>query len=1187
MPVYILPHAFVLCRLLGCPRANVGQTVKQSDCKSSTGFMSRSTKTKNGKNLTSGFNLREGRQLVRRVTRQNGGGPVEDRTISVNKKGTAAALMGGKRAGTASSNEATTTVITQFTKQIAAVKPVRKSGSFQRKVPKAQRSPEDTVTDTKAEGGAVKRRRIIEDSAEEAGIESEDAMKSETVASVIEEEVVEPLELSIDVDEPPPLDEEKKRRIEETQQLLKLISVDSVVAPPVISPSARSFSTRRVSLTQQAEIRRDAETRELAVTQSRAVSEDKETTKEITNKDKNREVEWRSNSGKDSDSAVRLPVKFEEYFPSVDAGSEVFSDGKDMENLLRIEQRCAVDQSSIARSSHEEIEVEPNVEQMEVEEEVTVEGGGILLVESCASLNSEGIDEKTSCENNKSFQTSEITVTESTTTAVSAPGLCSVLEEETASNKQSAEDSGALSLQPAVQSLTAAGENLTAQQSSNIVSDEVYQISEKSVGLTDKGSPGNFKVSSSSSKVPGSCRDLKDVEHRAVFIENKCKENIPLVLATETIPAVDTSDSDNEKTSSATGSSSDADVSHAVGQNTRASVEVGTGPCSLSPGTKTSDITKTKSSIVPDSVKLDEECSRTVKSTPADSQISAQYGATLVAVSQTDDSSSALAAGQEDADTKVMTETAEICTDNLPGTSLLVEREPENADATVKPLSYEVQCNSADTNPETDASNDEVAEAGNMLKEGSSEKVAMSCAVSVQSGPAPGLATCITCGPAVSVVAARTFTSAVAGSGGPAVTSVVAAGAVPGFVGMPPVAIRATMPGSTVGSVFVHVADPRQFAMHLQQQGQVPAQAQTPVFHIPTLSPQQGGGPPQLVMSPLSPQQVALLSSSIPPTTQPPHPLVGGVPPRHVTLVTPGPRPQLLQQCLLTSAGPQPLALLPAAQPASTSTTTSGASSTAVAQPSVPIQHLAILSHALQGSGVTVTSTTAPTSGHQQPVALIAAAGPNQTPVMRMAPAVLPRHPMSASSAMQHLTSAVQQTISLQQLQLSFAAAAAAAQQQQQLASSAIRSPIPIQRLPVLCTAQPSHTSATMVPSTTTPLAVVSVAAAPVVSMPVSPMVSVAASALTAFLKKENMASQLLPPPAMTIAKLSPHDVALKGGCSLLHLSSYRNKVVTFEINSNNFAVARTDTHTIEFGTLIHPSIIYYAEAAKNNNKST
>jgi len=330
--------------------------------------------------------------------------------------------------------------------------------------------------------------------------------------------------------------------------------------------------------------------------------------------------------------------------------------------------------------------------------------------------------------------------------------------------------------------------------------------------------------------------------------------------------------------------------------------------------------------------------------------------------------------------------------------------------------------------------------------------------------------------------------------------------------------------------------------MHLQQQqqqGQVQGQAQTPVFHIPTLSPQQGGGPPQLVMSPLSPQQVALLSSSMPATTQPPHQLMGAVPPRHVTLVTSGPRPQLLQQCLLTSAGPQPLTLLSAPQSASTSNSTSGVSSTA-AQPSVPVQHLAILSHALQGAGGTAASTTVPTSGHQQPVALIAAAaGPNQTPVMRMSPAVIPRHPMSASSAMQHLTSAVQQTISLQQLQLSFAAAAAAAQQQQQLASSAVRSPIPIHRLPVLCTAQPSAISSTTPPSTTTSLAVVSMATAPVVSMPVSSMVSVAASALTAFLKKENVAPQLLPPPATTIAKLSPHDVALKGAhCCVFLLKS-------------------------------------------------
>ena len=1106
--------------------------------------MSRSTKTKNGKNLTAGFHLLEGRQLARRVTRQYGGGTVEDCTIPLSKKGTAAALMGGKRASTASPNEATTKMITQITRRITTEKPAGNSGSFRRKVPKTQKSPEDTVTDSKAEGGAVKRRRI-EDGAKEAGIESEDAMKSQTVASVIEEEVVEPLEMSIDVDEPPPLDEEKKRRIEETQQLLKLISVDSVVAP-VISQSAQSSSNRRVSLTQQAEMRRDAETRE-AVTQSRAEEtiknkdHDKETTKEITKEDKNREVEWHNNSGKDSDGAATLLGKFEEYFPSMDAGSEVFSDGNDIKNLLQIEERRALEQSSIDCSSHEEIEVEPNVEQMEVEEEVTVEGGEMLLVEACTSPNSEGIDEKTSCENNKSFKTVEITITESAesaTTVVSSPGLCSVVEEETASNKRNDEcaDVGMPSPQPTAQSLTAAGENLVVQHSSNVVSDEVYQISEKSVGLTNKGSPSNFKLGSSSSKVQGSSRDLNGSENHPVCLENTYKENISLVRATETtIPAVDTSDSDNEKKSSAPGTSLDADVCHAVDQDTEASVEVRSESCSVSAVSKTSDITKTKSGVVLDTMHLDEEGPGTVKPTPSDNQISVEFEATSVAVSPTDD---------DRADAQVTGEMAEICAENLPGTSLLVEQDPENTDATVKSSSYEVRCNigeredglhSSDTNPETDASNGEVADEGNTSNEGSSEKVAMSCATSVLSGPTPVLAVSATCGPMVSVVAARTFTSTVAGSGGPAVTSVVAAGTVPGFVGMPPVAIRAAMPGSAVGSVFVHVADPRQFAMHLQQQqGQVPAQAQTPVFHIPTLSPQQGGGPPQLVMSPLSPQQVALLSSSMPPTSQQPHQLMGGVPPRHVTLVTSGPRPQLLQQCLLTSAGPQPLALLPAAQPASTSTTTSGASSTAAAQPSVPVQHLAILSHALQGSGGTVTSTTTPTSGHQQPVALIAA-GPNQAPVMRMAPAVLPRHPMSASSAMQHLTSAVQQTISLQQLQLSFAAAAAAAQQQQQLASSAVRSPIPIQRLPVLCTAQPSQTSATTAPSATTSLAVVSMAAAPVVSMPVSPMVSVAASALTAFLKKENMASQLLPPPATTIAKLSPHDVALKGGCSLLH----------------------------------------------------
>ena len=1119
--------------------------------------MRRSAKDKNGKSLTSstedpGSDLVESRKLVKRVTRHNGGGNVEDgkllpEKVSVGKKGTAAALLGGKRAGTASCNETRlemSRMITQSTRRSAVGS---SSSSVQRKIPKAKRMSEETGADSKSEGASLKRRRM-EDSVEAEQSEVEHTTGIQTVVrhSVVEEEeVVESSEVDICEDEPTPVDDEKNKCSEETQQLLKLVSFNS--------QSAQSTSTQKAP-SDQGDEHLDAESGETFVqNREEETSQDKDldvvvsastmTTKEVTEEDKNKEVECRGKPKKISDCAARLSAKSEEYFSSMDAGSEVFSDGDDIENLLRIEQRCASVQSWVARHSHGEIEMEPNVEQMEVEEEVTVEGGGVLLVEAGTLRNSEAVSENSSEENKRSPQTVEITVAKSASSAVVADDLCSVDEEKSASDERINEeiDLSVSSLQTAVGSFTADNENKTIQNSKN---DEVFchQISEDIACLTEERSTSNLGVDSSSLEEPPAGKDLNDTEINGAAVESSPEENVPFVLNTDgnVISAVETSDRKTDEKWSTNGSSSDVNACHTEDQDTKeASVE--TVSCTASTETPG---TETKKSLMPEVTQLDEQCSGAMKITTPDSQVSEQSESASTAVPQSDSNRPDPAAGDEDASFEVAGETEDNSAENLPGTSPSVDSDNsrENTEETDKSSSYKVQCNaveeedklrSSETNLKTDASPEEVAEAEDGLKEESSEKVVMSSAGGIQPGPpVPVVASNTTSGaPAVSVVVARTFSSTVAGSGGPAATSVVAAGAVPGFVGMPPVAIRAAMPGSAVGSVFVHVADPRQFAMHLQQQqqGQVQGQAQTPVY-IPTLSPQQGGGPPQLVMSPLSPQQVALLSSSMPATTQPPHQLMGGVPPRHVTLVTSGPRPQLLQQCLLTSAGPQPLALLSAP---STSNTTSGASSSTAPQTSMPVQHLAILSHALHGAGGTATSTSVPTSGHQQPVALIAApAGLNQTPVMRMAPAMIPRHPMSASSAMQHLTSAVQQTISLQQLQLSFAAAAAAAQQQQQqhqLASSAVRPPIPIQRLPVLCTAQPFATSSTSSPCTSSSLAGVSVASAPAASLPVSPMVSVAASALTAFLKKENITSQLLPPPATTIAKLSPHDVALKG----------------------------------------------------------
>ena len=1124
--------------------------------------MKRSAKAKNDRSLASGSedqssNLVEGKNLVKRVTRHNGGGGVEDakplEKVTVGKKGTAAALMGGKRAGSASSTETRLEIsktVIQVTRRTALEKLTGSASSVQRKLPKAKRVSEESVTDWKTEGGSLKRRRT-EDSVEEVQSEIDSVTEVQTVVrhSMVEEEVVESPEMDVREDEPAPLADEKKKSIQETQQLLNLVSSKSALA----AHSAEN-STSEKALSQQVDEHLDSETvaqiQEGITAQGEEldviVSENTGTTKEVAKEDKIKEVE--SKPKKLSDCAA----KSEEYFPSIDAGSEVFSDGDDIENLLRIEQRCASVQSWVARHSHEEIEVEPNVEQMEVEEEVTVEGGGVLLVEACAAPNSEETSEKISDEDKKSRQTEE--VAKSTPAAVDAADLCLVDEEKSASEERVNEEVS-VGMESVIEGSIVEGENLTISRSSNVSNDEghCHQISEDAVGLIKEESKDKLKDDSISLEERSTSKDLNDTENRGEVVEDALEKDSPFVLGTgNTASTVQTGDEDTDRKSSTNENSSGVNVCQTIDPDSEKSV--GTLSCMVSTVTETSDIGETKSGVMKEVMQEDQEQvgSEATNTADSDSQMSARYDSASTAVPPTDGSPPASDAGEEeDGGCEIADETAENSAENLPsGSPLSAEKElelsPENTDTTDKCSSHDVHDNiveaeeevcSSETQTETGPPADDVEVTVTASSENTSGKVGMSiAAVSVHSGPVPVIAISTTSEtPAVSVVVTRTFTSTVAGSGNPAVTSVVAAGAVPGFVGMPPVAIRAAVPGSAVGSVFVHVADPRQFAMHLQQQqqqqqGQVQGQqAQTPVFHIPTLSPQQGGGPPQLVMSPLSPQQVALLSSSMPATSQPPHQLMGGVPPRHVTLVTSGPRPQLLQQCLLTSAGPQPLTLLSA--PQSTSNSTSGATSTA-AQPSVPVQHLAILSHALQGAaaaGGTGTSTAVPTSGHQQPVALIAAAGPNQTPVMRMAPAVLPRHPMSASSAMQHLTSAVQQTISLQQLQLSFAAAAAAAQQQQQLGSSSVRSPIPIQRLPVLCTTQPSASSSTTSQSATTSLAVVSVATAPVVSLPVSPMVSVAASALTAFLKKENIASQLLPPPATTIAKLSPHDVALKG----------------------------------------------------------
>jgi len=1072
------------CRLVGCPRAAVSQTARELGNKSPSSSSKRLAKTKTS--TSAGISedpnsyMLEGRSPVKRVTRHNGGGGVEDvkllEKVSFSKQGTAAALMGGKRSGTALSNEPHSESA-QSSRRFASDKLVGKTNSFQRKVAKAKRASDETVVDLKIEGGLVKRKRV-ENGAEQPQNETDIAML--TTQNVVKQSIIEEVVESTEVD----ITEDNSTRLPDDQ--------GAFPQQDDINLGADNEGTT-ISQTGEEEQRVISEDQEVAVSEN--------TSNDVTEEAKKKEEVCRVDSKKHSDCVATLSGKSEEYFPSLESVSEVFSDGDDVENLLRIEQRCASVQSWVARHSHEESEVEPSVEQMDVEEEVTVEGDGTLIVETSALSNIVEVSEKVSVDTNKAPEAEEVTGTKSCFDSVAAADRCSVEDEEPSPENQ-VYDVSESSVPPVV------GESVTTQslEVTNI-EEHSHQHSEAVVDLIREESDSELKIDSTSLTY----RDVDSAEIPGVVAELS-EENIPLAVVTDnTVFAVDVNNSNVNRKSSTDEGTSDANICHTTDQGSAESA--GAVPCSASSVIELGD----KDHVSYDMTEMVGQQSVDMKPVAVDCNMSAQCNSAASITSPQNDSSPAVPGADEDASSKA----ADSSVEKPPGAALTTDKEAddlqETADEPDKSSSQEVNYNNIESEDGKPSSSEPVASTGETMETGSqesSERPAVSTVVSaIQSGPAPVVAAGKT---SVSVVVARTCTSTVAGSGGPAVTSVV-----PGFVGMPPVAIRAAVPGSAVGSVFVHVADPRQFAMHLQQQqqqqGHAQGPAQTPVFHIPALSPQHGAGPPQIVMSPLSPQQVALLSSSLPATTQPPHQLMGGVPPRHVTLVTSGPRPQLLQQCLLTSSGPQPLALLPAAQPASASNSTSGASST-TSQPSVPVQHLAILSHALQGGAATATTT--PTSGHQQPVTVIAA-GSNQTPVMRMAPAaMIPRHPMSASSAMQHLTSAVQQTISLQQLQLSFAAAAAAAQQQQ------MRSPVPIPRLPVLGSTQPSA----VITSSSTHLTVVSLAAAPVVSMPVSPMVSVAASALTAFLKKDNvMASQLLPPPATTIAKLSPHDVALKG----------------------------------------------------------
>jgi hypothetical protein len=203
--------------------------------------------------------------------------------------------------------------------------------------------------------------------------------------------------------------------------------------------------------------------------------------------------------------------------------------------------------------------------------------------------------------------------------------------------------------------------------------------------------------------------------------------------------------------------------------------------------------------------------------------------------------------------------------------------------------------------------------------------------------------------------------------------------------------------GGVVGLLRV-AADPRQLASALQMQRlTIPAAAanqqpnqQTPVYIAGppmSVSPTGVNSQPRshIVMSPLSPQQLALLSSSIAPSSQQQQQLANMLAaaassgPRQLTLVTaatgPQLRPQLMQQCLLTQGpGPQQLALIPASGQSQQQVTTQLTSASVTQTPTTPqaVPQLAILPPTIN----TITSS----SMQGQPVTLISAA-PNQQQV--------------------------------------------------------------------------------------------------------------------------------------------------------------------------------------------------------------
>ena len=801
---------------------------------------------------------------MKRVTRHSGGAAAassveEARVLPASRKGTAAALTGGKRAAVndARPSDSSKMPASQSSRRVAAEKPAGSSAS--RKAAKSKRTAsEEPAADSRSEGGPAKRRRLEENAEEIAGAPSSGDVVRHGV--VVEEEVVESSEVQICEDEPPAsvLENDKK-----THRLLSEVTSDTTV--PDLTPPALTSSNRKDALSQHVDRPLGAESAELVDrtgAELRVVSKDlgaAALVKGQARAGEQKSCEMAPRGGdlrKDSDRVGRSPEYFTREGLDAAGSSEVFSDDDDVENLRRIEQRCASVQSWAARHSLEE---EPGVvDQMDVEDEVTVEGGGGLMLVETREITRGKVVEITG-------------VIESGFPAVAAgadlrPGDV----DETARNERTNEGPDIGESAVAGSLITADVDfDLTASRSANINDgDEAcgHQPPEAGISSTPESAACESRVDGYSSEEPATSTDPPAAESRGVVTEAP-DDNIPHAVATgATTLADEIGDSDRDTKCSVVGRLSDASLRQSASDE-------GTESCSGLAADAADSKTVNCEVAEPTPVSGQTESGET-KPAVAGSRVSNDEPSSTVSPGDSCPPAAAVAAAESDADSRAAHEPADDDSENPPppppplssaGTS---DREVPDAVAADDEVRRGATTAKDGAATSTESGAGEAAEAG---ATSAAAPAPSCCPASAGAAPVPGVQTTTCAGalPVSLVVTPRSLAvSTVAGSGAPAATTVVSAGPLPpgtavpqgaagtvpptaGFVGPPPVAIRAAaVPG---GSVLVHVADPRQLAMHLQQQQQQQqGQTPTPVFHIPAQ------GAPQIVMSPLSPHQVKL-----------------------------------------------------------------------------------------------------------------------------------------------------------------------------------------------------------------------------------------------------------------------------------------------------------------------------------------